>query len=167
MAITISDLNLLSMFRMEAAVVLSNSMSYTTLQTYKNELEEKVRERTEELTRTYLELKKEHEKTKEIARLKSLFIANISHELRTPLSAIIGFTELLQGKDFGPLTEKQKKYVDSVLNRSKHLLQLINNILDFSKIEAGRMPVAANDFFITDLLNEAVENILPIAAKKR
>ena len=31
MAITISDLNLLSMFRMEAAVVLSNSMSYTTL----------------------------------------------------------------------------------------------------------------------------------------
>ena len=166
MAITISDLNLLSMFRMEAAVVLSNSMSYTTLQTYKNELEEKVRERTEELTRTYLELKKEHEKTKEIARLKSLFIANISHELRTPLSAIIGFTELLQGKDFGPLTEKQKKYVDSVLNRSKHLLQLINNILDFSKIEAGRMPVAANDFFITDLLNEAVENILPIAAKK-
>ena len=57
--------------------------------------------------------------------------------------------------------------MDSVLNRSKHLLQLINNILDFSKIEAGRMPVAANDFFITDLLNEAVENILPIAAKKR
>lgn len=163
---TLSDLNLLSMFRMEAAVALSNSITYTALQEYKKELEEKVKERTEELTRTYLELKKEHEKTKEIARLKSLFIANISHELRTPLSAIIGFTELLQGKDFGPLTEKQEKYVDSILNRSKHLLQLINNILDFSEIEAGKMPVAATDFFIADLLNEAVENILPIAAKK-
>ena len=70
---TISDIKLLSMFRIEAAVALSNSLSYTDLQMLKGELENKVRERTDELAKAYIELKKEHEKTKEVARLKSLF----------------------------------------------------------------------------------------------
>jgi signal transduction histidine kinase len=163
---TISDIKLLSMFRIEAAVALSNSLSYTDLQMLKGELENKVRERTDELAKAYIELKKEHEKTKEVARLKSLFIANVSHELRTPLSSIIGFSELLGNKDFGELTEKQDKYLNTIQKSSKHLLHLINNVLDLSKIDAGKMPVTVSEFSISDLLRDAVEEFLPIVSKK-
>ena len=163
---TISDIKLLSMFRIEAAVALSNSLSYTDLQMLKGELENKVRERTDELAKAYIELKKEHEKTKEVARLKSLFIANVSHELRTPLSSIIGFSELLGNKDFGELTDKQDKYLNTIQKSSKHLLHLINNVLDLSKVDAGKMPVTVSEFSISDLLRDAVEEFLPIVSKK-
>ena len=163
---TISDIKLLSMFRIEAAVALSNSLSYTALQMLKGELENKVRERTDELAKAYIELKKNTKKTKEVARLKSLFIANVSHELRTPLSSIIGFSELLGNKDFGELTDKQDKYLNIIQKSSKHLLHLINNVLDLSKIDAGKMPVTVSEFSISDLLRDAVEEFLPIVSKK-
>jgi signal transduction histidine kinase len=72
-------------------------------------------------------------------RAKSDFLANMSHELRTPLNAVIGFAEVLQDQYFGPLNEKQKKYVDNINTSGRHLLGLINDILDLSKVEAGKM----------------------------
>lgn len=63
---TISDIKLLSMFRIEAAVALSNSLSYTALQMLKGELENKVRERTDELAKAYIELKKNTKRQKRL-----------------------------------------------------------------------------------------------------
>ncbi|MCX5823634.1 MAG: PAS domain S-box protein, partial [Deltaproteobacteria bacterium] len=63
-------------------------------------------------------LEKAHEELKELATelkrtalVKSEFLANMSHELRTPLNSINGFSEVLYDETFGPLNEKQKKYV--------------------------------------------------------
>ena len=47
-------------------------------------------------------------------RAKSEFLANMSHELRTPLNAVIGFSEMLTGRYFGDLTEKQSGYVEFI-----------------------------------------------------
>ena len=100
-----------------------------------NELEEKVVARTQDLREAITALKKADQ-------VKSLFMANMSHELRTPLNAIICSSEALGDGLFGSLNEKQKKYVDNILNSSTHLLQLINDILDISKIEAGKMTLS-------------------------
>ena len=83
-------------------------------------------------------------------RAKSDFLANMSHELRTPLNAIIGFSEVLKDEAFGPLTEKQKEYINDVWESGKHLLAVINDVLDLSKIEAGKMQLDVN---VVDLKN--------------
>jgi two-component system cell cycle sensor histidine kinase PleC len=78
----------------------------------------------------------------------------MSHELRTPLNSINGFSEVLFDETFGPLNEKQKKYVNNVLTSGKHLLLLINQILDMAKVEAGKMKLALSILPMKGLLNE-------------
>lgn len=70
--------------------------------------------------------------------VKSEFLATMSHELRTPLNTILGLGELILQEDFGPLNEKQKKYLTSIQSSGEHLLALINDILDLSEVEAGK-----------------------------
>lgn len=69
--------------------------------------------------------------------LKSQFIANVSYELRTPLNAIVGFSEILQQKLFGNLTERQMSYVSYIHDASMQLMTLINDVLDLAGIQAG------------------------------
>jgi signal transduction histidine kinase len=89
-------------------------------------------------------------------RHKSEFLANMSHELRTPLNAIIGFSEVLDERYFGQLTDKQDEYVKDIHSSGKHLLSLINDILDLSKIEAGRMELEVSDFDLPSALDNAL-----------
>ncbi|MGD1153627.1 MAG: PAS domain-containing protein [Syntrophales bacterium] len=106
------------------------------------------------LEKAHVELKDLATELKRTARVKSEFLANMSHELRTPLNSINGFSEVLYDETFGPLNEKQKKYVNSVLTSGKHLLLLINQILDMAKVEAGKMRMALSSLPMKNLLNE-------------
>jgi PAS domain S-box-containing protein len=132
----------------------------TALREARDQLEQRVVERTEELERA-------NAKLRELDQVKSQFLANMSHELRTPMNAIIGFTELLHdGKVGGPVSAQQKEFLGDILNSASHLLQLINDVLDLSKVEAGRMEVFMSTFPIEDLIIEVVHNIAPIMTTK-
>lgn len=84
-------------------------------------------------------------------KAKSEFIANMSHEIRTPLSAIVGFSELLEGDP------QQAAGFVSIINRNaKHLARLIDDILDLSKVEAGQISL---EVMPTDVRSEVTEVI--------
>jgi hypothetical protein len=90
----------------------------------------------------------------------------MSHELRTPLNAVIGFSDLLLTQAFGPLNEKQARYVNHVLTSGQDLLALINDILDLSKIEAGRMELYPQAVPLEESLKAYIDMVRPLAAKK-
>jgi signal transduction histidine kinase len=126
---------------LEALASEFNRMARQLQESYTG-LERKVEERTREL---------------EIAnRHKSEFLANMSHELRTPLNAIIGFSEVLQERMFGDMSQKQLEYVNDIHDSGKHLLSLINDILDLSKIEAGRMELDLSRFDVPSAIGNAL-----------
>ena len=87
---------------------------------------------------------------------KSEFLANMSHELRTPLNAVIGFSEVLQQRMFGELTDKQGEYINDIHSSGQHLLSLINDILDLSKVEAGRMELDVARFSVPMAIDNAL-----------
>ncbi len=110
-----------------------------------------------------------HEKNLELqtaAQAKNSFLANMSHELRTPLNGIIGFSEFLVDEKPGKLNDKQKEYLNDVLNNGRHLLQLINDVLDLSKVEAGKMELFPERFSLRKALDEVCSVISPMAQKK-
>jgi cell cycle sensor histidine kinase DivJ len=77
---------------------------------------------------------------------KSRFLANMSHELRTPLNAVLGFSDIMRQKLFGPLPERYAEYAQLIHESGGHLLDLINDVLDMSKIEAERYELALEVF---------------------
>ena len=83
-------------------------------------------------------------------QVKSLFIANISHEIRTPLNAILGHAQLLTRET--NLNSKRLQSINSILNSSEHLSDLINDLLDISSIESNSMTVTTKDFDLSDML---------------
>jgi signal transduction histidine kinase len=86
----------------------------------------------------------------------------MSHELRTPLNAIIGFADVLLGRFFGPLNDKQVEYVMDIRASGRHLVAVISDILDLSKVEAGRMEVVPVNFSV----REALENGLTMVRER-
>lgn len=130
------------------------------LQKLNESLEEKVIERTQDLQRANRELEKSN-------KLKSQFIATMSHELRTPLNSILGFSDLLLDEIFGPISEKQKRYIKNINNSGNHLLQLINNVLDIAKIESGKMELCYETFDPYLAIKEVETVIKPLTDRKK
>jgi signal transduction histidine kinase/DNA-binding response OmpR family regulator len=151
------------------------------LRRHREQLEALIEERTSTLQRINDQLFKENqdrcqaqrdlalakEAAEQASRAKTQFLANMSHELRTPLNAIIGFSEVLEDQTFGPLNERQLRYVSNIQTSGRDLLQLINDVLDLSKIEAGRMELEPEQFHPRDALSDIQKVIKALAAKKR
>jgi PAS domain S-box-containing protein len=98
---------------------------------------------------------------------KSEFLSNMSHELRTPLNHIMGFTELILGKNFGELNETQQEYLTDVYQSSQHLLSLVNDILDVSKIEAGKLELKPSRLPLKQLLEQSLSIIMDKAVQRQ
>ncbi len=68
-----------------------------------------------------------------IESLKDDFISNVSHEIKTPLSVINNYTTALKDKE---LPEKLRdEYIETVIESTEKLSDLVTNILRLSKIE--------------------------------
>ncbi|MBT6438451.1 MAG: PAS domain-containing sensor histidine kinase, partial [Flavobacteriales bacterium] len=105
-------------------------------------LEEKVQERTIELTNSEDKLKKSLVKEKELGELKSSFIAVASHQFRTPLAVIQSNAELIEmlnntGVKQEP--EKYKKITSRITEAIYKMTDLIDDVLVLGKLTSGNV----------------------------
>ncbi len=138
----------------EQATELRNNRD--DLEIYKNHLEQKVEDRTAQLS-------VEKNRAEEANSAKSKFLASMSHELRTPLNAIIGYSELIEEElvesNADPMATED---VTKVRTAAKNLLGLINNILDLSKVEANQTDFHIQKVTLQNTLDEIEALFMPI-----
>jgi signal transduction histidine kinase/CheY-like chemotaxis protein len=116
-------------------------------------LEQRIRQRTEELEEAMLRAQAANE-------AKSEFLANMSHELRTPMAGILGMLDVTLESD---MPDEHRDQLETAQRCAYSLLALLNDILDLSKIESGRMGLEKIPFDIRIVLQDCVRSFQPKA----
>lgn len=139
----------------------NNKLSITQkeLQESKQELENRVRERTSDLEKAL-------KFAEEASRSKTHFLSRMSHELRTPMNAILGFSELIATDPDAKLSAENKDNLDEIISAGKHLLSLINEVLELSQIESGKLKLVNSEVNLKQLTDECIQTLRPLTTAK-
>ncbi len=117
-------------------MALDLARSKEEIDQYSKTLEQKVRQRTQELEKSNQELRSIQNELVEANMVKSEFMSIASHELRTPLTTLLGYSELLLTR---PLTEsQQKEFLGFINEESIRLSKIVDDLLDISRIESQK-----------------------------
>ena len=90
----------------------------------------------------------------------------VSHEFRTPLNAILGFGDLLLSGVSGPLSEEQRRQVESIVDGGRRLSRLVEDLLELARAGEGRLDLAVEEFDLGFEAAEAAKAAMPEARRK-
>jgi PAS domain S-box-containing protein len=141
-------------------------------------LDQRVRERTAELTRLAQTLQLEiHERERLEAELrrrvdqlregdeqKNTFLAMLSHELRNPLAAMHNALELMRAD----VTGRSDTRAGGILRRQlDHMVHLVNDLLDVTRIVQDRIDLKRATIDLREVLRNAVDTARPAIEAQR
>lgn len=107
------------------------------------ELEQRVEERTSELTAANRELES--------------FSYSVSHDLRAPLRHVMGYVNFLMKNSASVLDEAGLKYLNVISDAAKRMGNLIDDLLAFSRM--GRTEIHKNNVNLDKLAREVIEGL--------
>jgi len=148
--ITEGDEELLTILANQLGQALENARLFEKTWRAQQGLEDRVKERTHELTLALEEVKK-------VSKRKTDFISSVSHELRTPLTSIKGYASILLAGKLGKLEPQAQERLDKINRHSDELVHLVNDLLDISRIEAGKMIMKQEQQNLKNIAGQAVD----------
>jgi two-component system sensor histidine kinase MtrB len=101
----------------------------------------------------------------ELSTLQRRFVSDVSHELRTPLTTIRMAGEVIHGArdEFDPAVKRSAELLATQLDRFEDLLA---DLLEISRFDAGAAVLDAEGRDLRDIVMQAVDNAVPLAARR-
>jgi PAS domain S-box-containing protein len=105
------------------------------------------------------------QKLKEADQRKDEFLAMLAHELRNPLAPIAAAADLLR---VSKLDETRVRQSSAIIARQvKHMTSLVDDLLDVSRFTRGLVTLARAPVSVRTIVDEAVEQVLPLIRARR
>ncbi|HBF87868.1 MAG TPA: two-component sensor histidine kinase [Bacteroidales bacterium] len=107
----------------------------------------------------------EIEKLKEMEAFRKEYIGNISHELKTPIFSMLGYISTLID---GGLEDEtiNKKYLLRAEKSINRMISIINDLESITKLESNVLALERENFDITKLIEDVIENHEIFASEK-
>lgn len=115
-----------------------------------------IEHRRDEVGKLTLAFNEMAEELEHADQMRRDLIANVSHELRTPVSALQAMLENLADG----VIEPTPATMESILNQTKRLADLITFLLDLSRIEAGAASLNISSFSFSDFLDSIIQPLI-------
>ena len=80
------------------------------------------------------------------------FSYSVSHDLRAPFRHIVGYSELLKKQEWSDLSERGKRYIDTIIEAAYTAGTLVDNLLRFSQM--GRMALKPRPVEVRELVED-------------
>jgi signal transduction histidine kinase len=144
------ELNLIDRETLDHVITEQIFQLHTALQQSNLKLEQRVKERTQELQAAL-------NKLAELNQLKSNFISNVSHELRTPLTHIRGYLDLMQDGSLGDLSKEQEIALDVMMRSEARLEELIEKMIQFSLEASGQFTLQMKPIDFLEVVDIALK----------
>jgi PAS domain S-box-containing protein len=128
------------------------------------DLEKRVRERTQELTRTNEKLEAAYEEAQHAIRMREEVLAVVSHDLRNPLGAIQMAAALLLLRLGGDA--RARRQVETIHRSATRMEHLLGDLLDMASIQAGRLSLERRPENADQILAEVMEAHEPGARER-
>lgn len=157
---TDDDLQILLTIAGHVAAAIDNAKAYADLAELTQHLEERIVQRTEELSRANAQLQA-HD------RRRSTFLSVVSHELRTPMAVIGSFADNMMDGVTGPLTDLQQTYLARIQHNVARLGRIIVQLLDWSRLDTKRIELRVEDVCMHQIATSTAENLRMVAAEKQ
>lgn len=98
--------------------------------------------------------------------IKVKLLTHLAQELLTPLTSVIGMASVLGQEIYGPLTNKQKEYLDIIQNSSRQLRSLVEEILGLAELDDRASALKRTTVDIETLCQQVVSGLSKVAARR-
>jgi signal transduction histidine kinase len=98
--------------------------------------------------------------------IKVKLLNYLAQELLTPLTSVVGMASVLKQEIYGPLTNKQKEYIDVIQDSSRSLRSLVEEILELAELDDSAFTLKRTAIDIETLCQQVVTNLSPAASRR-
>ncbi|MBW4576145.1 MAG: GAF domain-containing sensor histidine kinase [Aphanothece sp. CMT-3BRIN-NPC111] len=99
--------------------------------------------------------------------VKVKLLAQLSEELRTPLTSVMGMTSVLNREIYGPLSGKQKEYLEIIYHSGQRLVSLVDEILALGALDENSQTLHLTSVDVEMLCQQAIKSLEQVAHQRR
>jgi signal transduction histidine kinase len=149
-------------------VAFDNVILYEQIQEANARLEQRVLERTRELTAANRRLAAQWERLRRANAFKSEILGKVAHDLKNPLGVITGRTEMMT--DFLEVvpvaTEKVRSQIKHIRDSAERLIDMVDTLLADAMADALNISIRPEPIEVPGLVREVIETSRPLLDKK-
>jgi signal transduction histidine kinase/CheY-like chemotaxis protein len=164
-----TDRALVEIFCSRLSIAFDNVILSEQLNNAKTRLEERVAERTQDLTKANRRLTAQWARLRQANTFKSEILGTVAHDLKNPLAVILGRTEILTEliSSAGALNNNVETTIAHIRDAANRLTEMVDDLVSDAMADALDITIRREPVDISVLVQEVADANRPLATRKQ